>query len=143
MATSLETSSIDQPLEAVKATVKEKWQGAVTAGSGFVAVPVALLKLQSKYDLTPTELLVLINLLAHWWEPDRPVYPRSTTIAKRMDVQTRTVQRALAKLEKRGLLERATQDDGRRVFLFDKLAKKIARDVTLSWAVDAEMRHRG
>lgn len=31
-------------------TIKEKWRGAVTEGSGFVAVPVALLRLQSKYN---------------------------------------------------------------------------------------------
>ncbi|HWK65695.1 MAG TPA: helix-turn-helix domain-containing protein [Rhizobiaceae bacterium] len=124
-------------VEAARTTIKDKWQGAVTEGSGFVAVPVALLRLQSKYGLTPTEMLVLINLLAHWWEPDSVVYPRSTTIAKRMGVDKRTVQRATHKLEKAGLLTRRTTDDGRRIFIFDRLVQQLARDVPAAFAVHA------
>ena len=133
MATVLQTETIDEPLEAARITIKEKWQGAVTKGSGFVAVPMALLRLQSKYALTATELLVLINLFAHWWDPDRPVYPRSTTIAKRMNVDTRTVQRATQKLERLGLLEKGKMEDGRRIFIFDVLAKRLAKDITLAY----------
>lgn len=75
--------SAQSSLEEAKITVKAKWQGAVNEGSGFVAVPMSLLRLQSRYNLNPTDMLVLINLLAHWWDPSQPVYPRSTTIAKR------------------------------------------------------------
>jgi predicted transcriptional regulator len=124
-------------VEAARTTIKEKWQGAVTEGSGFVAVPVALLRLQSKYGLTPTEMLVLINLLAHWWEPDSVVYPRSTTIAKRMGVDKRTVQRATHKLEKAGLLTRSIAQDGRRIFTFGRLVQKLARDVPAAYVVQA------
>lgn len=136
------SSPADDGLDAAQITVKEKWQGAVTQGSGFVAVPMALLRLQSKYGLTPTELLVLINLLAHWWQPDRPVFPRSTTIAKRMGVDTRTVQRATKSLEEKGLLERGKMDDGRRIFQFDALAKKLSRDVNLAYRVQSDERQR-
>jgi len=123
--------------EAKPSTIKDKWQGAVTQGSGFVAVPVALLRLQSKYGLTPTDMLVLINLLAHWWDPARAVYPRSTTIAKRMGVDKRTVQRATHKLEKAGLLSRDTTDEGRRVFTFDRLVAKLANDVPAAYVIQA------
>lgn len=140
METAIETPAADA-LEAARITVKEKWQGAVTDGSGFVAVPMALLRLQSKYDLTATELLVLVNLLAHWWEPDRPVFPRNTIIAKRMGVEPRTVQRATKTLESKGLLQRGKAADGRRVFLFDGLAKRLARDIPSAYAVQAEEGH--
>lgn len=110
-------------------TVKEKWQGAVTEGSGFVAVPMALLRLQSAYDLSATDMLVLINLLAHWWDPDKAVYPRNTIIAKRMGVETRTVQRSLHKLCERGLVHRFTMPDGKRAFSFDTLARRLSRDL--------------
>ena len=141
METTVENLGPDEAPEAARITVKEKWQGAVTKGSGFVAVPMALLRLQSKYELTPTELLVLINLLAHWWDPDRPVYPRSTTIAKRMGVDTRTIQRATNKLERKGLLERGKLEDGRRIFKFDCLAKRLSRDVWLAFRAQGEERH--
>ncbi|SFP51210.1 helix-turn-helix domain-containing protein [Sphingomonas rubra] len=141
----LDTPASDAPApspdEATPITIKEKWQGAVTQGSGFVAVPVALLRLQSKYDLTPTDMLVLINLLAHWWDPARAVYPRSTTIAKRMGVDKRTVQRATQKLENAGLLSRDITEEGRRVFKFDRLVEKLARDVPAAYVIQAQETH--
>jgi DNA-binding MarR family transcriptional regulator len=83
-------------------------------------------------------MLVLINLLAHWWEPKTPVFPRSTTIATRMGVDLRTVQRATQKMEKAGLIERAKQADGKRVFSFDVLAKRLARDMPLAYSAHAQ-----
>lgn len=127
--------------EPVPTTIKDKWQGAVTQGSGFVAVPVALLRLQAKYRLSPTEMMVLINLLAHWWDPARAVFPRSTTIAARMGIDTRTVQRATSKMEKAGLITRGHDAQGRRVFSFEGLVAKLARDVPMAYAVQAQEAH--
>jgi len=132
------TESDNESLEEAKITVKEKWQGAVNEGSGFVAVPMSLLRLQSKYELNPTDMLVLINLLAHWWDPKRPVFPRSTTIAKRMGVDLRTVQRATRKMEKAGLIERDKLPDGKRVFAFDSLARRLARDMPLAFVAQTQ-----
>ncbi|GMN14758.1 helix-turn-helix domain-containing protein [Altererythrobacter sp. MTPC7] len=123
--------------DGTKITVKEKWQGAVNEGSGFVAVPMALLRLQSKYELSATDMVVLINLLGHWWEPSSPVYPRSSTIAKRMGVTKRTVQRSTKALEEKGLLQRDKLADGKRVFLFDALAKRVAKDVPVAFVAQA------
>lgn len=128
----------DESLEEAKITVKEKWQGAVNEGSGFVAVPMALLRLQSRYNLNPTDMLVLINLLAHWWDPTKPVFPRSTTIAKRMGVDLRTVQRATQKMVKAGLIERDKMPDGKRTFAFNTLAKKLAQDMPLAFAAQGQ-----
>ncbi|WP_380873238.1 hypothetical protein ACFB49_40270 [Sphingomonas sp. DBB INV C78] len=121
--------------EALPTTIKDKWQGAVTEGSGFVAIPIALLRLQTKLKLTPTDMVVLINLLAHWWDPARAVFPRSTTIATRMGVAKRTVQRSTQKMVKAGLIDREfiEQDGGkRRTFQFTPLATRIAKDINLS-----------
>jgi predicted transcriptional regulator len=63
-----------------------------------------LLKNQHKLDLTATELLVLINLLSFWWYADALPFPRVATLAKRMNVTPRTVQRCLQKLVDKGLL---------------------------------------
>lgn len=123
------TANDESTLDEARITVKEKWQGAVDERSGFVAVPMALLRLQSRYGLNPTDMLVLINLLAHWWDPRHPVFPRSTTVAKRMGVDLRTVQRSTRKMVKAGLIERGTLADGKRIFSFDELAKRIAKDM--------------
>lgn len=125
----------------VPSTIKDKWQGAVTQGSGFVAVPLALLRLQTKYGLSTTEMMVLINLLAHWWDPERAVFPRSTTIAARIGVEKRTVQRATQKMVRAGLITRGIDSEGRRVFSFEGLVAKLARDVPAAYAVQALERH--
>ncbi len=117
-------------------TIKEKWQGAVTDGSGFVAIPVALFRLQTKLKLTPTDMVVLANLLVHWWDPERGVFPRSTTIAVRMGVAKRTVQRSTQKLIKSGLMHRDFLEVGekkRRVFQFTALAERLAREIGFSY----------
>jgi predicted transcriptional regulator len=121
--------------EALPMTVKEKWQGAVTDGSGFVAIPIALLRLQTKLGLTTTDMVVLVNLLAHWWDPARAVFPRSATIATRMGVAKRTVQRSMQKMVKAGLIDREYiefQDGKRRTLQFTALAVRLAKDINLS-----------
>ena len=121
--------------EPLPQTVKEKWQGAVTEGSGFVAIPMTLLRLQAKLKLTATDMVVLINLLAHWWDPARAVFPRSVTIANRMGVAKRTVQRSTQKMVKAGLINREFlefRDGKRRAFQFTPLAARLAKDINLS-----------
>jgi len=110
-------------------SLRSKWGDAVGEGSGFVAVPLPLLRLQTKLGLTPTDMLVLINLLAHWWNPSAPVFPRTTTIARRMGVNDRTVQRSMSKLARLGLAEKGTDEKGRRTYQFNGLVKRLNRDL--------------
>ena len=121
--------------ESVPITIKEKWQGAVTESSGFVAIPVALLRLQTHLNLTATDMVVVANFLAHWWDPERSVFPRSSTIAQRMGVTKRTVQRSTNKMMKKGLIERRFGEDGRRSFQFTPLAQRLSRMIGTSLAV--------
>ncbi len=81
-----------------------KWREAGRAG--FQIVPDLLLKNQDALGLSATDVVVLLNVLMHWWFPDQKPFPRSTTIARRMGVTARTVQRALGTLQKRGILTR-------------------------------------
>jgi hypothetical protein len=94
------------PIETDKAlgAIYAKWGEAARAG--FQAVPDLLLKHQETLQLSPTELVVLLNVLMHWWYRDQKPFPRPTTIARRMGSTVRTVQRAIAKLESDGLLIR-------------------------------------
>lgn len=135
--TSLEEAELAEGQEiTARDTVALKWKGAVTEGSGFVAVPLALLRLQSEYGLSATDMLVLINLLVHWWAPESTVFPRNNVIARRMGVDPRTVQRSTKKLIEAGLMRRMTAPDGKRVFTFDMLAERVARDLMRSFVVE-------
>jgi hypothetical protein len=81
-----------------------KWGEAARAG--YQAVPDLLFKHQDTLKLSPTELVVLLNILMHWWYTHQKPFPRPTTIARRMGSTVRTVQRAITKLEAEGLLVR-------------------------------------
>jgi DNA-binding MarR family transcriptional regulator len=59
---------------------------------------------QSDLELSSEELNVLLNLMAHWYEPERMPFPRATKIARRMGVSERTVQRLLSRLCKRDFI---------------------------------------
>jgi predicted transcriptional regulator len=83
----------------------EKWGEAALAG--YQPVPDVLLIKQRELGLDQTDMLVLLNLTSYWWFRDRPPFPRTNVIAKRMGVSPRTVQRALKKLEAKGYIRRA------------------------------------
>lgn len=95
----------EQPIRAT-----EKWKEAGQAG--FQILPDLLLKNQSELGLSATDLVVLINLTMHWWYPGQRPFPRSSVIAKRMGVDTRTVQRTMKKLSGLGLVKRVTENEG-------------------------------
>jgi len=83
---------------------QELWGDAL--GSGFVSVPTLLLKHQGDLQISPQEMVVLLNLLASWWEAGNLPFPRTTTIASRSGLSVRVVQRQLLSLEKKGLILR-------------------------------------
>lgn len=123
-------------------SVKEKWQGAVNETSGFVAVPVSLLKLQLKLGLSAVDMIVLINLLSHWWDSHQVVYPRNSIIASRTGMSERTVQRSIRKLMRAGLVDRLITEKGYRAYSFNLLANRLARMVNMS-LVDNETNENG
>ena len=53
----------------------EKWGDAGIAG--FQVLPDILLKKQVELGLSPTDMLVLINILMHWWYHDKRPFPRN------------------------------------------------------------------
>ena len=80
----------------------EKWGEAAKAG--FLMVPDVLLKNQAALGLNPTEMVVVLNICMHWWYAERLPFPRTSTIARRMKMERRTIQRALRSLQDRGLI---------------------------------------
>jgi DNA replication protein DnaD len=88
-----------------KATApQQKWKEALEAG--FQVLPDVLLKNQQQLGLTAIDVVVLINLTMSWWTETQLPFPRPTTIAKRMGINVRTVQRSLERMESMGMIER-------------------------------------
>ena len=88
--------------------IQKKWGNAVGKGglTGYLALPEVLIRGQHLLGLTSTEMMVLINILMHWWDADRMPFPSNGKIAKRMGIDSRTVQRACKKLEDKKLISR-------------------------------------
>jgi DNA-binding transcriptional ArsR family regulator len=89
-----------------------KWGDVIKAG--YQVLPDALLRAQHLLKLTATDVVVIANLNQAWWYADRLPYLTPHTIAKRMGVSERSVQRSLGRLRRKGLLRqvRERQDDG-------------------------------
>lgn len=86
-------------------TLSKKW-GKVTMDANYTVIPCALLRGQARLGIGPNELAVLIHLIDHWWRPEAMPWPSKKTIADRLGVSTKTVQRAVVKLKDQGLLRR-------------------------------------
>lgn len=104
--------------------IEEKWGPAGTAG--FQAVPDLLLKYQLALGLTPTDMVVLLNVLMHWWYVDQKPFPRPTTIAKRMGLNVRTIQRSLHHMEELGLISRLKGENGATFVDPEPLVEKLS-----------------
>jgi len=94
------------------------------AKAGFQVVPDILLKSQKKLGISHVEMVVLLNILMHWWTPGQNPYPRASTIAKRMKSSQRTVQRAIASLEDKVIL-RKVEVQGKTTFDPSPLVSKL------------------
>lgn len=81
-----------------------KWGEALD--SGFVVIPNALLRHQHKLGLNDGEIVVLLNLLMSWWGLSELPHIQTTTIANRMHVTRRTIQRHIESLELKNFIRR-------------------------------------
>jgi DNA-binding MarR family transcriptional regulator len=68
------------------------------ARAGWSPIPDVLIFNQGTLGLRSEDLNVLLNLIAHWYLPGTTPFVRPTTIARRMGVSTRSVQRSIARL---------------------------------------------
>jgi predicted transcriptional regulator len=89
----------------VKKESEKKWGRAVMA-RGFQIVPSILLRGQARLGLDSRQLTILLHLADHWWEAERDPYPSKKTLASRMGLTPRQVQRAIAAMETAGLVAR-------------------------------------
>jgi predicted transcriptional regulator len=112
-------------------TMSRKW-GSDVASAGFTSLPNHLLSInqfvRKENRLTPTELLTLFQILSAWWHADRLPFPSKATIAKRLGLSPRQVQRALNGLEEKGYITRVArfyQNKGRASNSYD-LSKIVA-----------------
>lgn len=82
----------------------DKWGDCIR--SGWLALPAILLEQQDALKLTCLEMIILQNLLLAWRQTDTKIYIRSSTMAKRLNLHQRSIQRGLTELIKKGFIHR-------------------------------------
>lgn len=83
----------------------EKW-GKTNISAGWTIVPNSLLENQARLGLSCIDMMVLINLIMHWWEKDNAPRPAKKRLANILGVSTKTIQRSMVNLEQCGALKR-------------------------------------
>jgi len=89
----------------------QKW-GASVMEEGYTVIPNVILQNQKALGLSHLDMLILMCLLSYWWEKNDLPRPAKVTIARTLDVDQRTVQRSIAKMEKMGLVNRIERRAG-------------------------------
>jgi len=85
--------------------LEAKW-GKTLIAAGFTALPDVIFQYQKALKLKPLDVLVLLHLASYWWKPNENPWPAKGTIADAIDVDPRTVQRSIAKMEALGYVMR-------------------------------------
>lgn len=94
--------------DAAERAADRKW-GKKVMDLNFTIVPSLFIQAQRRLGLSPLQFNILIQLMDFWWEPESKPYPSKKTIAKRIGVHSRTVQKNIEALEKAGLVQRVAR----------------------------------
>ena len=88
-------------------------------------------KKQSELDISPLGLNIIINLLSYWWYSDRSPYPSQETLANRIGVSKRSIQREIKKLTRLGVIDKSStlrsdkKYKGRNIYDLEKLVNLL------------------
>jgi len=80
--------------------------------AGWTAIPNTILTHQHELKIDPVEFNILMQIAKHCWYQGRQPYPAKWSIAETIKRSPRTVQRHLAKLEKKGYIKRVHRFTG-------------------------------
>lgn len=94
-----------------KKVLEEKW-GSPLLSEGFTVMPNIIFQHQKALKLKPLDVLILMHLISYWWNAKEPPRPAKGTIAEALNVDSRTVQRAVEKMEKLGYIKRIFRKAG-------------------------------
>jgi DNA-binding transcriptional regulator YhcF (GntR family) len=98
-------SSKPNPKTTADSVLEAKW-GRTLIAAGFTALPDVIFQYQKALALKPLDVLVILHLASYWWKPDTNPWPAKGTIADAINVDPRTIQRSIKKMEDLGYIKR-------------------------------------
>ncbi len=84
---------------------EKKWSKELMS-TGWTAIPNIIVEHQKDLGLTPLDITILLHLSTYWWTAETMPHPSKTTIATAIGCTPRAVQRRIALMEGRGLIQR-------------------------------------
>lgn len=84
---------------------EKKW-GVAVMKLGYCILPSVLLQAQARLLINAQQMIVLLQLIEHWWTADGKVYPSKDTLAERIGLTSKQIQRHIKVLEQKGLVKR-------------------------------------
>ncbi|GGE41255.1 hypothetical protein GCM10011367_14870 [Marinicauda pacifica] len=73
---------------------------------GFAIVPSVLLRCQERLKINGQQLALLIHLIDAWWTPDAKPWPSKASLAQKMQLSPKQIQRHMRLLEEAGYVQR-------------------------------------
>lgn len=135
--------------KAAKLRSEQKWGQEVMA-VGFCIVPSLLFRAQNRLGLKSTHLALILQLAEFWWFDDQLPWPKKQTIAERMGLKEKQVQRLVRDLEERGYITRVKRvtSHGQRSNRYDlsglvKKLKELAPEFAAAAAAKRKVERRG
>lgn len=74
--------------------------------AGWTAIPSLLIERQEDLGLDAVDMNIIIHLASYWWRADNLPHPSVERIAAAVGVTGRTVQKRIARMERRRLVKR-------------------------------------
>lgn len=103
----------------------DKWTPLI-AQSGHTALPNLLIKHQADLGITPSEMVVIIGLLANKWSRSDP-FPSAKTLSKQSGLAVNTVRTHIRNLEQKGLIKRRFRQGTSNEYSFEPMIKCLER----------------
>lgn len=88
-----------------KRVCERKW-GVEVMAQNYCMVPSLLLRAQRRLGLSAQQLALIVQLCDFWWYDDQLPWPKKETLAERLSLSEKQIQRIVRDLEKRGYLRR-------------------------------------
>jgi len=90
---------------------EKKW-GQAVMDLGYSTIPSLIFRAQARLGLSPVQLALLLHLADYWWKRAQMPFPSKATLAERMNLSPRQIQRYLTELEDGGFIERVERYAG-------------------------------
>jgi predicted transcriptional regulator len=108
MATAVKVVPI-KPQPEEKARQSDRKYGTAVMSHGSFVLPSLLLRAQARLLLTSTEMVVLLQLLEHWWTAESQAIPSMARLADRTALSRKTIQRSIDALVKKELITKVSR----------------------------------